>query len=100
MKRVGVLGDRNYGSNLALGQAADRLGATLAESHLEVVLEGVKDGLMGIASNSVLGHGGKVRGVIDLFLLTLDAGPLNVTSSKFVDSTHLRTVTMAVRASF
>ena len=56
------------GVNTAYALAARTLGKALAEANIRLVYGGGSLGLMGEVAKSVLGHGGKVTGIIPEFL--------------------------------
>ena len=56
------------GNNPDYAKAAEILGQSMAESHIELIYGGGSVGLMGITAKSVLGHGGRVTGIIPEFL--------------------------------
>jgi uncharacterized protein (TIGR00730 family) len=57
------------GNSPAFNIAARNLGRVLAEAGIRVIYGGVRTGLMGSLADSVIGHGGRITGVLPRFLL-------------------------------
>lgn len=70
------------------------LGKTLADLNIGLVYGGAKVGLMGVLANSALKAGGKVIGVLPLFLQTTEIAHTGLTKLILVDSLHERKAKM------
>jgi hypothetical protein len=70
--------------------AATRLGRTMAEAGIGLVLGGGSVGLMGTIADAVLEHGGEVYGVIPQKLQELELGHTGCTELIVVDTMHER----------
>jgi uncharacterized protein (TIGR00730 family) len=64
MKRICVNCGSCSGFNPVYVEAAEKLGAEIAHSGLELVFGGADAGLMGVVANTVMKAGGKVIGII------------------------------------
>jgi len=78
--------------------AADRLGAILAEAGIELVYGGGRIGLMGIVANAVLRGGGRVTGIIPAHLHDAEVGHHGVSELIVVASMHERKQLMFERS--
>ncbi len=94
-KRICVFCGSNTGSRPAYGEAAERLGAVLAERNLGLVYGGGKVGLMGKLADAVLAGGGKVIGVIPQKLMRKEIAHAGLTDLRVVNSMHERKAMMA-----
>ena len=68
MKSIVVFCGSSEGGNTEYGEAALALGSTMAEKDIQLVYGGAKIGIMGKVAEGVLQNGGKVIGVIPVFL--------------------------------
>jgi len=71
-------------------EAAERLGAVLADNGIRLVYGGGGIGLMGAVADGALARGGKVVGIMPEFLLEIEVGHEGVEDMIFVDSMHSR----------
>lgn len=71
-------------------QAAQVLGARLAERGLRLVYGGGRVGLMGLVADAVLAGGGQAVGIIPQHILAFEVGHTNLTELHVVDSMHTR----------
>lgn len=83
------------GNDSIYREGAAKLGKLLAENSHTLVYGGGNIGLMGVLSDTVLEHGGKVIGVIPDFLLQREVGHKGVTTLEVVGSMHDRKKRMA-----
>ena len=75
-----------------------RLGQLLAENHINCICGAGDEGLMGILSDSVLAHGGKMTGVIPQFMVDRDWAHQGLQELIVVKDMHERKQTMAEKA--
>ena len=90
MKKIAVFCGSSAGNDVAFENAAKAVGVYFAENNIELVFGGGKVGLMGIIADSVLAHGGKVTGVIPVFLEVKEIMHPNVTKMFVTDTMHER----------
>jgi len=83
------------GASPVYGEAAARLGRTLAGRGLTLVYGGGRVELMGIAADASLAAGGKVIGVIPEALATRELAHPGVTELRVVESMHERKALMS-----
>lgn len=83
------------GTDPVYAEAARELGVHLAKEGHALVYGGGNIGLMGIAADAVLAHGGEVTGVIPDFLMRREVAHLKLTKLEVVDTMHLRKQRMA-----
>ena len=95
MKRLCVFCGSRPGVRPAYREAAEALGALLAERGIELVYGGGNVGLMGIVADACLAAGGRVVGVIPRALLEWEVGHEGLTRLEVVDSMHTRKARMA-----
>ena len=82
------------GADPAYGEAASRLGRTVAERGVRLIYGGGGIGLMGVAVAAALDVGGEVIGVIPDFLMQYEVGKPDISELIVVDSMHDRKRTM------
>lgn len=82
------------GHNPAITEATQTLGVLLVEQGLELVYGGGTRGLMGLVADTVMAHGGTVRGVIPTPLFPREIAHRGVTELIEVDSMHARKTKM------
>jgi len=85
----------NPGASPAYGEAAARLGRTLAGRGLTLVYGGGRVGLMGVAADAALAGGGKVVGVIPEALATRELAHAGLSDLQVVGSMHERKARMS-----
>ncbi len=90
MKKIAVFCGSSAGNDVAFENAAKAVGVYFAENNIELVFGGGKVGIMGIIADSVLSHGGKVTGVIPVFLEVKEIMHPNVTKMFVADTMHER----------
>jgi uncharacterized protein (TIGR00730 family) len=78
-------------------QHAEELGKIITEHNLTLIYGGGKNGLMGIAANSVLHYGGKVYGVIPKILVEWESQHEGITELLVVEDMHVRKRTIYER---
>lgn len=92
IKRVCIYCGSSTGKTPAFAETARKLGKALASRHIELVYGGGAIGLMNVVADAVLGHGGKVHGVIPEHLISRAHG--NLTALHVTDSMHERKALM------
>jgi len=95
MKRVAVFCGSNYGVQPEYEQAAQQLGAFLAEKGLAVVYGGGNVGLMGALARAALEAGGDVIGVMPALLEEYKDDQMGLTELHMVATLHDRKAKMA-----
>jgi len=80
----------NPGVNPAYSEAAQALGAAMADANLRLVYGGGNVGLMGILADSVMHAGGSVVGVIPRFLANKELAHPGLTELHEVETMHER----------
>lgn len=84
----------NSGADPRFALAATELGETFARRGLRLVFGGGSVGLMGLAADACLAHGGKVHGVIPRLLMDKEVGHRGVTQLDVVETMHQRKARM------
>ncbi len=95
MRRVCVFCGSSIGNQRAYSEAAEALGAVLAERGIGLVYGGGNVGLMGVIADAVMAGGGNVIGVIPQSLADREIAHTGVTELRVVDSMHARKAMMA-----
>lgn len=95
MKRICVYCGSNSGRQPGYVEAAERLGALLAERGLGLVYGGASVGVMGAVADAVLAGGGEAIGVIPSALATREVAHSGLTALHVVESMHERKAMMA-----
>lgn len=95
LSSVAVYCGSNPGTSPAFGQAAARLGRTLAERGIRLVYGGGHVGLMGIVADAVLEGGGKAHGVITRSLEAKEVAHRGLTRLLVVETMHERKAAMS-----
>ncbi len=95
MNSLCVFCGSNPGASPAYGEAAARLGRTLAGRGLTLVYGGGRVGLMGVAADAALAAGGKVTGVIPEALATRELAHGGLSDLQVVGSMHERKARMS-----
>jgi len=98
LQTVAVFCGSNHGNDPAFTDAANELGALLAERGIGLVYGGGNVGLMGTVADAVLAGGGTVTGVIPRHLWDKEVGHEGLTELLIVDSMHERKLAMADRS--
>ena len=78
-------------------QHAEELGKIITEKDLTLIYGGGKNGLMGIAANSVMNNGGKVYGIIPKVLVEWESQHEGITELLVVEDMHVRKRTIYER---
>ena len=94
MKRVTVFCGSNMGTDNNFENQANHVGKTLAQHNIEVVYGGAKVGLMGALANGALSEGGKVIGILPIFLKRKEIVHEGLTELIMVESMHERKTKM------
>jgi uncharacterized protein (TIGR00730 family) len=95
MRRLCVFCGSSTGNQRAYSDAAEALGAVLAERGIGLVYGGGNVGLMGVIADAVMAAGGKVIGVIPQSLADREIAHTGITELRVVDSMHARKAMMA-----
>jgi uncharacterized protein (TIGR00730 family) len=90
IKNICVYCGSSSGNSAAYAQAADRMGAALAEAGIGLVFGGGSQGLMGRIARATLGAGGRVTGIIPHFLDEQEVALKGVTELHIVQDMHTR----------
>jgi uncharacterized protein (TIGR00730 family) len=94
MKSVAVFCGSNTGNDPSFAASAKALGKELASRGIELIYGGGRIGIMGILADAVLKAGGRVTGVIPVFLHSKEIAHEGLTQLITVDSMHERKRTM------
>lgn len=92
--KVAVYCGSAMGSDPVFPEAADALAAAMTERGVDLVYGGGRLGLMGRIADAVLGHGGKVYGVIPTALVDLEVAHTGLTELHKVANMHERKARM------
>jgi len=95
MRRVCVFCGSSVGKQPAYAEAAQAMGAVLAERGIGLVYGGGNVGLMGVVADAVMAHGGEAIGVIPQSLADREIAHGGITQLHVVDSMHARKAMMA-----
>jgi uncharacterized protein (TIGR00730 family) len=95
IKSVAVFCGASMGGDPLFRQAAEDLGAGLAQQGQRLVYGGGGIGLMGVVANAALAAGGKVAGVIPDFLRRREAAHPELVELEVTDSMHSRKLRMS-----
>ena len=90
VRNICVYCGSNTGTNRAYAAAARQLGQTMAREGIGLVYGGGGLGLMGELARAVLGHGGRVTGIIPAFLSVKERMLRDATELIVVDDMHQR----------
>jgi uncharacterized protein (TIGR00730 family) len=94
MKRITVFCGSNFGTDEIYEKQAFRLGEILAERRIGLVYGGANVGLMNAVANGSLSKGGKVTGVIPVFIKEKGIAHKNLTELILVETMHERKTKM------
>ena len=94
MKRITVFCGSSSGTDPIFVSQATLLGQTLASSNIELVYGGANVGLMGAVADGVLNNGGKVIGVLPVFLQFKELAHNSLTELIIVETMHERKTKM------
>jgi uncharacterized protein (TIGR00730 family) len=95
MKRIAVYCGSNKGTRAAYAEAADKLGAHLAQRGIELIYGGGCVGLMGILADAALKNGGHVIGVIPEKLVIKEVVHEGLPDLRVVKNMHERKALIA-----
>jgi uncharacterized protein (TIGR00730 family) len=95
MKRICIFCGSSTGTQPAYREAAEAMGALLAQRHIGLVYGGGHVGLMGVIADAVLAGGGEAIGVIPQALADREIAHAGLTELHVVDSMHTRKALMA-----
>lgn len=94
MKSITVFCASSPGTDEIFAVEAANLGNLLARKKIELVFGGARVGLMGVLADAVLEEGGKVTGVLPVFLEQKEVAHRNLTQLILVESMHERKLKM------
>lgn len=94
MKSITVFCGSSFGSDNVFKEQATLLGQTLAKQNIQLVYGGSNTGLMGAVADGSLHAGGKVIGVLPLFLQSKEIAHQHLTKLILVDTMHERKTKM------
>lgn len=94
MKRIAVFCGSSLGTNEVYKKQAHLVGQTLAEMDMGMVYGGAKIGLMGVAADAALAHGGEVIGVLPHFIGGKEVAHEGLSELHLVDTMHERKMKM------
>ena len=94
MKRITVFCGSNFGTDEIYEKQAFRLGEILADRKIGLVYGGANVGLMNAVANGSLSKGGKVTGVIPVFIKEKGIAHKNLTKLILVETMHERKTKM------
>jgi uncharacterized protein (TIGR00730 family) len=95
MKRICIFCGSSTGTQPAYREAAEAMGALLAQRRIGLVYGGGHVGLMGVIADAVLAGGGEAIGVIPQALADREIAHAGLTELHVVDSMHSRKALMA-----
>ena len=98
LKTVAVFCGSQAGSRPEYEQAARELARVLSDHGVELVTGGGHVGLMGALADAMLGHGGRVTGVIPQHLMRPEVAHQGLSELLIVESMHARKRLMADRS--
>ena len=98
IKRVCVFCGANPGNDPAYAEAAEALGAALAQQGLGLVYGGGRVGLMGVLADAALSARGEVVGFMPRSLVDREIAHTGLTELVVTDSMHTRKAAMAESA--
>ncbi len=90
IKSLALFCGSKTGNNSIYGQHATELGKLLAANKICLIFGGGKNGLMGVAADSVMENGGIARGVIPEVLIAWESQHLNISELLVVEDMHVR----------
>lgn len=94
MKRITVFCGSSSGTEMGYKTQAWSVGQMLALNNIELVYGGAKIGLMGAVADGALSNGGKVTGVLPVFLKSKEIAHEQLTELILVDTMHERKTKM------
>jgi hypothetical protein len=94
INKVTVFCGSSAGTDYVYRQTAEALGKFLVAQHIELVYGGAKVGLMGHLADAVLDNGGRVSGVLPLFLGSKEIAHEGLSQLILVNSMHERKLKM------
>ncbi len=71
-------------------EATEKLAKYFVENHIEIVYGGGGTGLMGKLADTILEHGGKIKGIMPNFMRELEWAHKDVKDFEFTDTMHER----------
>jgi uncharacterized protein (TIGR00730 family) len=76
--------------NSAYFEATEKLAALFVEAQIELVYGGGASGLMGCLADSVLAHGGKIKGIMPQFMNEVEWAHKQLEEIEFTETMHER----------
>ena len=71
-------------------EATEKLAKYFVENNIEIVYGGGAIGLMGKLADTILAHGGKIKGIMPKFMKELEWAHKKVTDFEFTETMHQR----------
>lgn len=90
INKLAIFCGSKTGTNPLYKQHAEELGNIIAERKIELIYGGGRNGLMGIAADTVMQNGGIVRGVIPQVLLDWEHQHESISELVVVEDMHVR----------
>jgi uncharacterized protein (TIGR00730 family) len=90
INKLAIFCGSKMGNDAVYANHAEQLGRILAERKIELIYGGGKNGIMGIAADTVMKQGGIVRGVIPQVLLEWEHQHENLSELVVVEDMHVR----------
>jgi uncharacterized protein (TIGR00730 family) len=90
MKRIAVFCASSAEIDPAYFEATERLAELFVDKDIQVVFGGYDGGLMGQLADTVIEHGGKIRGIMPKFMKEMEWAHKGVTDIEFTDTMHER----------
>ncbi|ANE53399.1 DNA-binding protein [Flavisolibacter tropicus] len=97
MESLAIFCGSQKGQHPIYEQHAEEIGKIITEHNLTLIYGGGKNGLMGIAANSVMNNGGKVYGIIPKVLVEWESQHEGITELLVVEDMHVRKRTIYER---
>jgi uncharacterized protein (TIGR00730 family) len=97
IQAIAIFCGSQKGNNLLYEQHAEELGKIITANNMTLIYGGGKNGLMGVAANSVLDNGGKVYGIIPKVLVEWESQHEGITELLVVEDMHIRKRTIYER---
>ncbi|NQX76171.1 TIGR00730 family Rossman fold protein [Gilvibacter sp.] len=98
LDRIAVFCGSSSGNDMAITDAAQKLGQLLVEQQIELVYGAAKIGVMGEIAKAVLDQGGRVTGVIPEFLKRKEVVHLGLSELITTENMHQRKLIMSERS--
>jgi len=97
IQSIAIFCGSQKGQNPIYEQHAEELAKIITEQNLTLIYGGGKNGLMGVAANTVMNNGGKVYGIIPKVLVEWESQHEGITELLVVEDMHVRKRTIYER---